>query len=154
MSPRPRRAGRPAPRGRAASQELAQLLFKLLMRQKVRFVEESVELGVSPIQARALLCLEPDRPLTMSEVAQELGCGASNITAVIDKLEARALVTRGLRAGDRRSRTVAVTRKGAALRRSLAERMSRPAPWMLALGEEDRRQLVEILRRALALSPE
>jgi DNA-binding MarR family transcriptional regulator len=149
MSPRPRRAGRQAPRGRAASEELSQLLFKLLMRHKVRFVEESAELGVSPIQARALLCLEPDRPLTMSEVAQELGCGPSNITAVIDKLEARALVTRRLRAGDRRIKTVAVTRKGAALRKSLSDRMARPAPWMLALGDEEQRQLVEILRRAL-----
>jgi MarR family transcriptional regulator, organic hydroperoxide resistance regulator len=152
MSPRPRpdRLPRPAPR---VAQELSQVFFDLLMRHKLSFNEAVLELGLSPIQARTLLCVDPDEPCTMSQVAQELGCGASNITGVIDKLEARALVERQVREGDRRIKAVAMTRKGVALRRRLTERLAQPAPWMLALSVDDQQTLTEILRRALELVP-
>lgn len=152
MSPRPRpdRQPRPAPR---VAQELSQVFFDLLMRHKLSFNEAVLELGLSPIQARTLLCVDPDEPCTMSQVAQELGCGPSNITGVIDKLEARALVERKVREGDRRIKAVAMTRKGVALRRRLTERLAQPAPWMLALSVDDQQTLTEILRRALELVP-
>jgi DNA-binding MarR family transcriptional regulator len=153
MSPRlrPVRQLNPGPR---VAQDLSHAFFELLMKHKLRFNEEVVGLGLSPIQARTLLCIDPDEPRTMSEVAQELGCGPSNITGVIDKLEARALVERRLREGDRRIKTVAMTRRGIALRKRLLERLAQPAPWMLALSEEDQQTLVDILRRALELAPE
>ena len=154
MSPRPhavQRAASPELPPRAA--ELAQLFFDLLLRHKTRFAEVVVELGLTPIQARALLCISPERPCTMSEVAQELGCGASNITGVVDKLEARELVARRAHRDDRRSKTVALTRKGIAMRRRLVDRLAQPAPWMLALSAADRADLVAILRRALAATP-
>ena len=88
----------------------------------------------------------------MSAVAQELGCGPSNITGLIDKLEARALVERRAHPDDRRIKSLAMTRKGAALRRRLMERLAQPAPWMQALSPDDQRQLVGILRRALELA--
>jgi len=122
------------------------------MRHKTSFNEQVVELGLTPIQARTLLCIDPRRPCTMSDVAQELGCGPSNITGVVDKLEARALVERRMHSEDRRSKTVSMTRRGAALRRRLTERLAQPAPWMLALSTDDQVQLVAILRRALELT--
>jgi MarR family transcriptional regulator, organic hydroperoxide resistance regulator len=121
------------------------------MRHKHSFNEAVEELGLSPIQARALLCVDPDSPCPMSEVAEELGCGASNITGVVDKLEARALVERRVREGDRRIKTVAMTKKGVAMRRRLTERLAQPAPWMLVLSADDQLRLTEILRRALEL---
>ena len=129
------------------------MFFELLMRHKLRFSEEVADLDLSAIQARTLLCIDPDEPSTMSEVAQELGCGPSNITGVIDKLEARGLVERRRRTGDRRIKTVAMTRKGVALRKRLTTRLAQPAPWMVALSAEDQRNLVAILRRALELAP-
>lgn len=137
----------------AQAGELAQVFFDLLLHHKTRFAEDVVALGLTPIQARALLCISPETPCTMSEVAQELGCGASNITGVVDKLEARALVERRAHRDDRRSKTVALTRKGSAMRRRLTERLARPAPWMLALSDADRAELVAILRRALTATP-
>lgn len=132
-----------------AAQELSQVFYELLMRHKVHFTAEVTDLSLSPIQARTLLCIDPQRPATMSEVAQELGCGPSNITGLIDKLEARGLVERRASKDDRRIRTVSLTRKGLGLRGRLAERLAQPAPWMLSLSSRDQRQLVEILRRAL-----
>ena len=136
------------------AQELAQVFFELLMRHKHRFAEEVAELGLSPILARTLLCIDPDRPSTMSEVAQELGCVPSNITGVIDKLEARDLVERRPRPEDRRIKAVAMTRKGIGLRKRITALLGHPAPWMVALSPGDQRQLVDILRRALASEPE
>lgn len=123
------------------------------MRHKHQFNEAVAGLGISPIQARTLLFIDPEQPRTMSEVAQELGCGPSNITGVIDKLEARGLVERRVRAGDRRARTLAMTRRGHSLRKRLSDRLHEPAPWMLALSPEDQADLVEILRRALEAAP-
>lgn len=128
------------------------MFFELLMRHKTTFVEQAADVGLSPIQARMLLSVDPDEPSTMSEVAQQLGCGPSNITSLIDKLEERGLVERRLRDGDRRIKTVAMTRRGAVMRRRLTERLAEPAPWMLALSPTDQRQLVDILRRAVELT--
>lgn len=154
MSPRPQ-AVRPAspPELPPQAAELSQVFFDLLLRHKTRFAEDVVALGLTPIQARALLCIAPEAPCTMSEVAQELGCGASNITGVVDKLEASGLVERRAHRDDRRSKTVALTRKGSAMRRRLTDRLAQPAPWMLALSAEDRADLVAILHRALTLTP-
>jgi MarR family transcriptional regulator, organic hydroperoxide resistance regulator len=153
MSPRPRALRQLAPEV-GVGQELAQVFFELLMRHKMQFAEEVAELGLSPIQARVILLIDPDAPCTMSEVAQELGCGPSNITGLIDKLEARGLVDRRARADDRRIKSLAMTRKGSALRKRLTERLAQPSPWMQALSAEDQQQLVEILRRALDLAPD
>jgi MarR family transcriptional regulator, organic hydroperoxide resistance regulator len=150
MAPRRRSLGQLAQSTRVA-QELSQVFFELLMRHKVQFADEVAELGLSPIQARTLLCIDPGAPCTMTEVAQELGCGPSNITSLIDKLEARGLVERRVRANDRRIKAVAMTRKGVELRKRLTARLAQPAPWMRALSPGDQRHLVEILRRALDL---
>ena len=128
------------------------MFFELLMRHKMHFSGEAAQLGLSAIQARVMLCIEQDAPCTMSEVAQEMGCGPSNITGVIDKMEGRGLVERRAREGDRRIKSVALTRKGIALRKRLADRLAQPSPWMLALSPDDQRQLVDILRRAVELA--
>lgn len=151
MSPRPRSLRPPNP-PTPVGQELSHVFFELLMRHKAEFADEVAKLELSPIQARTILCIDPDQPCTMSDVAQELGCGPSNITGLIDKLEARGLVERRARADDRRIKLLAMTRKGSALRRRLTERLAQPAPWMRALSVEDQRQLVDILRRALDLA--
>lgn len=143
------RSARHAVPASPVAQQLSQVFFELLMRHKVHFAAEVNELDLSPIQARVLLFIDPDQPSTMSEVAQELGCGPSNITGLIDKLETRNLVERRTRKDDRRIKTVALTRRGLALRGRLTARLSRPAPWMLSLTTKDQRQLVVILRRAL-----
>jgi DNA-binding MarR family transcriptional regulator len=151
MSPRPRPLRQSPPAGQVA-QELSRVFFELLMRHKAQFAEEVAELGLSPIQARVILCIDPEAPCTMSQVAQELGCGPSNITGLIDKLEARGLVERRARADDRRIKSLAMTRRGGALRRRLTEQLAQPSPWMRALSPEDQQQLVQILRRALELA--
>lgn len=50
--------------------------------------------------------------LPLGQLAERLSCVKSNVTQLIDRLEADGLVSRGLDAGDRRSRLAVITDAG------------------------------------------
>jgi DNA-binding MarR family transcriptional regulator len=77
-------------------------------------------------------------------------CEPSNLTGIIDKLEARGLVERRAAADDRRIKMLSLTREGAALRRRLVARLNEPTEWMLRLSADDQRRLRDIFQGALA----
>ena len=83
-------------------------------------------LGMSFIRAKALRRVV-DGPMTMRELAAALGTDPPYTTVVVDDLERRGLVTRTVRAGDRRSKIVSVTPDGAA-QAHLAERILNDPP--------------------------
>ena len=83
-------------------------------------------LGMSFIRAKALRRIV-DGPMTMRELAAALGTDPPYTTVVVDDLERRGLVTRTVRAGDRRSKIVSITADGAAQAR-LAERILNDPP--------------------------
>lgn len=68
-------------------------------------------LGMSFIRAKALRRIAGG-PMTMRELAAALGTDPPYTTVVVDDLERRGLVTRTIRAGDRRSKIVAITPAG------------------------------------------
>jgi DNA-binding MarR family transcriptional regulator len=128
--------------------EMAGAFFELIKQRSVEFQAVAAELGITLLQAKALFVLGRER--TMSEVAEAAHCEPSNLTGIIDKLEARGLVERRGAANDRRIKMVSLTPGGAALRRRVLARLSEPAPWMLALSEADQRRLRDIFQGALA----
>lgn len=141
-----------SPVSTGVARELSQVFFQLV-RQRIRWFQRvAAELGLSPIQATALFHMDPATPSTMHAVADRVGCGASNLTGIVDKLEARGLVRRRAAPHDRRSKVVSMTRDGALLRGRLTDRLGEPAEWMLALPVADQRQLRDLLRKAVALS--
>ena len=83
-------------------------------------------LGMSFIRAKALRFIAGG-PMTMRELAAALGTDPPYTTVVVDDLERRGLVTRTVRAGDRRSKIVAITPDGAG-QAELAERILNDAP--------------------------
>jgi DNA-binding MarR family transcriptional regulator len=85
----------------------------------------------------------------MGRLACGLGCDASNITGVVDRLEARGLVERQAGERDRRVKVLVVTERGLELRRRLLVRMAEPPEPIRRLSEADQRALSQILRRAL-----
>lgn len=101
------------------------------------------------MQASALKQLQPGAPMTMSALADALGCDASNVTGIVDRLEARGLLERRETAHDRRVKMLAVTEKGADLRGTLLSRLHQAPPEIARLSREDQRTLRDILRRAL-----
>lgn len=82
------------------------------------------ELGVTPAAARALHELDPDRPLPARDLADQLGCDRSNVTALVDKLEQVGLVERRVDPADRRQKTLVVTDAGRRVRDRVREVMS------------------------------
>jgi MarR family transcriptional regulator, organic hydroperoxide resistance regulator len=124
-------------------------MFELFVQQKPRHVAIAAEFDLSPMQAFALRLLEPGTPLAMSDLAEALHCDASNVTGIVDRLEARGLIARGGADHDRRVKMLTVTDEGAALRTRLLDRISEPPPPIATLSVADQRALRDILRRAL-----
>jgi len=123
---------------------------RLFWQLRPRMLRVAAEFGLSPPQLFALRALDPGEPVPMSTLAGVLHCDNSNVTGLVDGLEAHGLVERRPAARDRRVRMVAVTERGAAVRDRLAEVMEEVPPELAALGAADQRALRDILRRALA----
>lgn len=101
-------------------------------------------LSMSFIRAKALRLIAGG-PMTMRELAAALGTDPPYTTVVVDDLERRGLVTRTVRAGDRRSKIVSITPSGTGQAR-VAERILNDAPRpMRELPADDLRALDRIL---------
>jgi DNA-binding MarR family transcriptional regulator len=138
------------PRGPAAAREIWTLLVELSMsHMRERFIGTVTELELSPPQAHALKVLRPGHPIAMRELADGLHCDPSNITGIVDRLEARGLVERGAAAGDRRVKTLLLTGRGMELRARLLDRLSEPPPAIAALTVDEQRLLRDLLRRVV-----
>jgi DNA-binding MarR family transcriptional regulator len=126
-----------------------ELLYELMMAQRARMPAIAAEFELSPMQVQLLRLVEPDRPMPMGKAACGLGCDASNITGIVDRLEARGLIERRPGA-DRRVKALVITRDGARVRQLIMTRLAEPPAAIAALPEEDQRMLAAILSRALA----
>jgi DNA-binding MarR family transcriptional regulator len=86
----------------------------------------------------------------MGRLACALGCDASNVTGIVDRLEQRGLIERRPSERDRRVKVLVVTDQGAEVRRALMIRLGEPPQAIAALSPADRKRLAGILRRALS----
>src|SRR5437667_9076539 len=100
-----------------------QLLVKFFFAQR-EHLPWGNELDLSPVQCHVLHLIEPERPLPMGRLADTLGCDASNVTGLVDRLEARGLVRRRPSAYDRRVKVLLLTPAGSRLRAPLLRRVT------------------------------
>jgi DNA-binding MarR family transcriptional regulator len=114
-----------------------------------RVMAVCAEYDLAKQQAFALVHLDPERPMPMSELAAMMYCDASNITGIADRLESRGLVQRVPAAHDRRVKTLVLTSEGERVRAQLAQRLDEPPPHLSGLSLADQRALRDVLRRAL-----
>jgi DNA-binding MarR family transcriptional regulator len=111
------------------------------------------QFGLSPVQCHVLHLIEPGRPMSMSRLALTLSCDASNVTGLVDRLEARGLVQRRPSADDRRVKVLDLTATGSRLRAQLLRRMiGRPLP-LSRLSVHEQRTLVRLLERLVDEQP-
>jgi DNA-binding MarR family transcriptional regulator len=130
--------------------EAWELLWRLMQANKPRFMALAQELGLAPMQLHALRLIEPGVEVPMSSLAGKLFCDASNVTGIVDRLEARGLIERRPAEHDRRVKLLVLTDAGNRVR-SIAERqMTQPPPEIAALPLEHRRALRDALRVAMA----
>jgi MarR family transcriptional regulator, organic hydroperoxide resistance regulator len=132
-----------------AAQEAWALMGKLFWQTRPRMLAIAGEFGLTPPQMFALRALDPDTPVRMRELATQLHCDSSNVTGLVDGLEAHGLVERRAAEHDRRVRMLVVTERGAQVRDRIDEVVQQvPAP-IAALSAADQRALRDILVRAL-----
>ncbi|CAM5382027.1 MarR family winged helix-turn-helix transcriptional regulator [Streptomyces coeruleorubidus] len=102
--------------------------------------------GLTMTQAKMLILLR-QQPLPMRALAGRLACDASNITGLVDRLEARGLVARHADAADRRIKNVVATEEGREAVRLIRADMRATSAAFARLDEEGRRSLYELLGR-------
>jgi MarR family transcriptional regulator, organic hydroperoxide resistance regulator len=112
------------------------------------FLTVAQESGLRPAAFGALRVL--DEPRTMSEIAGFLRCDNSNVTGIVDGLEARGLAERTASPGDRRVKLIALTAEGRRLRARLMREARKPPAWLEGLSAADQRTLRDVLKRATA----
>jgi DNA-binding MarR family transcriptional regulator len=139
----------PAEQTTDAAREAWRLFWQIFLEDKKRRWAILSELGVSPQQSMAIGTLEPGEPMPMSALADALHCDNSNITGIVDRLEAAGLAERRPDERDRRVKAVLLTERGERMRVEIERRAGQPPPRIAALPAKDAIALREILARAL-----
>jgi MarR family transcriptional regulator, organic hydroperoxide resistance regulator len=135
--------------GVAPADEVWSILRTFFGQQKRRFLIAASSLDLHPAQAGVLMNMDPGTALPMNELANLLGCDNSNVTGLVDRLEARGLVARQPYEHDRRVKHIVLTDQGATLRDTLAARIGGPPDGLARLSSREQRQLRDLLRSAL-----
>jgi len=147
------------PRGMATKADLArthalvQAVLRLSERMRRHYAARVEEFDLTPTQAHLLRELAPG-PGQMGELAARLGCDASNVTGLSDRLEARGLVERRAAPGDRRVKVLALTDEGERVHRALWERLMTDSPVTAGLDPQDQKVLLALLHRAVGQAPQ
>lgn len=121
--------------------DIAGLLFWVTEQARIGCDRAAEENDMTGAQVRALLSL--DEPSPMSNLAGHMGCDASNVTGIADRLEARGLIRRET-GTDRRIKLLALTPEGERVRDQVRKRLSETSP-AGSLSEAERRTLRELL---------
>jgi MarR family transcriptional regulator, organic hydroperoxide resistance regulator len=136
-------------RARRPPGEAWQLLLRFFFTQRASLPSVASELELSPAQCHVLHLIDPAQPIPMGRLAETLACDASNVTGLIDRLEARGLIRRRPSPADRRVKVLQLTPVGTRVRALLVERMTEPPAAIERLTTAEQRELVRILKRLL-----
>ncbi|MEV5309320.1 MarR family transcriptional regulator [Streptomyces sp. NPDC052610] len=133
--------------------EVVDLIGSVVARYHEEFEEAAAGHALTGAQAKLLSLLSLD-PLPMRKLAHKLRCEPSNVTGIVDRLEARGLVERRPDPADRRVKVAAATDEGHRVARSLRESLHFAREPLAALSEEERLALRDLLRRMVETGPE
>lgn len=122
-------------------------------RQKSRGLQD---IGLTPGHMKALMTLEPGEALPMGACANEMGCDASTVTWLIDRLEEKGMVERRPSPTDRRVKGVLLTEEGLRTKTRLQEHFWEPPAALNQLSQEELDHLSGLLTKLVetALSTE
>ena len=136
--------------GSCAASQAWDLFYDMMKASKPYLESVGAAFDLSPQQLYALRQLDNERPLPMSALATSLGCDASNVTSIVDRLESRGLVERRSADYDRRVKALVMTQAGVDLRDRVTARMEQQPPsWIANLSRQDQNELCAIFKRAL-----
>src|SRR5919198_2110041 len=124
-------------RSSTEAREAWRLFWRIFMDDKRRRWAILSELGISPQQSMAIGSLTPGEPMPMSALAEALHCDNSNITGIVDRLEAAGLAQRQPDERDRRVKAVVLTKEGERMQVEIQRRAGEPPPTIASLSDED-----------------
>ncbi|MEV5958211.1 MarR family transcriptional regulator [Streptomyces sp. NPDC051987] len=132
----------------ALTLEVVELIGDVVARFYADYEEAAGEHALTGAQARLLSLLSLE-PLPMRKLAQKLKCEPSNVTGIVDRLEARGLVERRPDPADRRVKLAAATDEGRRVARDLREGLRFAREPLAGLSDAERLSLRDLLRRML-----
>lgn len=132
-----------------AAQEVSWLLLTLAERFNETFAAHSAAVALSVGQAKVLLQLKPDEAVPMRSLAERTRSDPSNLTGVVDKLEARNLTKRQPGAVDRRVKTLVLTPEGQSVRDELWHRITHDIGPLAHLSFDEIDRMRTLLRAAV-----
>jgi DNA-binding MarR family transcriptional regulator len=131
-----------------------QLFFRLWRASHTRVAARLQSVGLTPALFGLLNVLGAREGAIQQELGSAMGIDPSTMVALIDELEAAGLAKRRPHPRDRRAREVMITAKGRRLLetgRGMAREVDDEV--LGGLGADERRELLELLRRALSSAP-
>ncbi|MFI5757031.1 MarR family winged helix-turn-helix transcriptional regulator [Streptomyces sp. NPDC051569] len=130
------------------TQEVVELIGTVVARYYEEYDQAASQHSLTGAQARTLGLLSLE-PMPMRRIAQKLKCEPSNVTGIVDRLEARGLVERRPDPADRRVKLAAPTDKGLATATQLRDSLDFAREPLAGLSEEERGVLRDLLKRML-----
>ncbi|MFJ5234135.1 MarR family winged helix-turn-helix transcriptional regulator [Kitasatospora sp. NPDC088391] len=113
------------------------------------FAAASARHGLNSSQAKALKAVL--EPVPMRALAGRLGCDASNVTGIVDRLEALGYAHREAAAADRRVKIVTITDEGRTVLDRIRADMGRARAAFDSLDAEQRAALSRLCDQVLPL---
>lgn len=123
-----------------------QKLIALMMRSKRHMFTASESRGLTHVQGMLLVTMKPGSPRTMNELSEMMGCDASNITGLVDRLEANNYINRMADLNDRRVKKIQLSDQGCQCRKSLLKELCKAEAFDLSkLTDEEVKTLQAII---------
>ena len=131
--------------------QIEECVFELTGRMIGQVERIAQRLSVPAVFIKALHTL--DAPMAMKELGRRMHCDPSFVTAVADMLEKRGLARRAAHPGDRRVKHLILTGEGCELKQRLEAELSARMPWSCGLTDDERVQLLALIRKMLSATP-
>jgi DNA-binding MarR family transcriptional regulator len=105
-------------------QEVARLVLAVAGRLQDNYATHAADLGLTAGQSKVLMALHPGESVPMRALAERIGSDPSNLTGLVDKLEARGALVRVPDRLDRRVKALVLTGRGEELRAEFWRRLT------------------------------
>jgi DNA-binding MarR family transcriptional regulator len=91
---------------------LAYNLLLLMLKARGQLAKLCEPYSITSMQGLVLLLLQPKQSMAMNELSEVLGCDASNVTGLVDRMETQGLIERSSGEQDRRVKMIRLSGKG------------------------------------------
>jgi DNA-binding MarR family transcriptional regulator len=135
----------------ALTREVIELIGGAVARYHAEYESAAADHALTGAQARVLTLLARDAT-PMRKIADQLQCEPSNVTGIVDRLEARGLVERRPDPADRRVKVAVATSRGRATADNLRGSLDFAREPLADLSPLERRVLRDLLARMLGAS--